>query len=55
MSWEFRDADEFHSDANKAKMSSGVPLTDEDRVPWLNSIHEYIQRYVLNALVKKKV
>uniref|UniRef100_A0A0B7A3A5 Gluconokinase n=1 Tax=Arion vulgaris TaxID=1028688 RepID=A0A0B7A3A5_9EUPU len=38
----FRDADEFHSDENKQKMSHGVALTDEDRVPWLLAIHNYI-------------
>lgn len=40
LSWEFADADDFHSAANIAKMSRGVPLRDEDRVPWLKSIHE---------------
>jgi gluconokinase len=40
----FRDADEFHSDENKQKMSSGLPLTDEDRIPWLLAIHNYIKR-----------
>ena len=34
----FRDADEFHPPANIAKMSSGIPLTDEDRWPWLDAI-----------------
>lgn len=40
LSWEFIDADDFHSSANIAKMSHGVPLTDEDRIPWLKSIRE---------------
>ena len=40
LSWEFADADEFHSPANIEKMSRGIGLTDEDRVPWLKSIHE---------------
>jgi gluconokinase len=31
----FVDADVFHSDANRAKMAAGVPLTDADRAPWL--------------------
>jgi gluconokinase len=31
----FVDADPFHSAANKAKMASGVPLTDDDRRDWL--------------------
>ena len=34
----FRDADEFHPPANIAKMSSGVPLQDSDRWPWLEAI-----------------
>ena len=34
----FRDADGFHPPANIAKMSSGVPLDDADRWPWLDAI-----------------
>lgn len=34
----FLDADDFHPPANVAKMASGVPLTDEDRWPWLDRI-----------------
>ena len=34
----FRDADEFHPKANIEKMSAGIPLTDEDRWPWLDAI-----------------
>lgn len=30
----FEDGDDFHPASNKAKMSSGTPLTDEDRRPW---------------------
>jgi carbohydrate kinase (thermoresistant glucokinase family) len=30
----FEDADDFHPPSNKAKMSAGTPLTDEDRWPW---------------------
>lgn len=40
--WEFADADDFHSAANRAKMHSGIPLTDEDRAPWLRSLQEQI-------------
>ncbi len=38
LGWPFRDADSFHPPANIAKMSSGIPLTDEDRWPWLGAI-----------------
>jgi gluconokinase len=34
----FRDADSFHPPANVTKMSAGIPLTDDDRRPWLDAI-----------------
>lgn len=34
----FLDADDFHPAGNVAKMAAGNPLTDEDRVPWLEAI-----------------
>ena len=40
LSWDFFDGDDFHSAANIEKMSRGIPLTDADRIPWLNSIRE---------------
>jgi gluconokinase len=45
MKWEFADGDSFHSPANIEKMSRGIPLTDSDRVPWLNSIREAILQW----------
>jgi gluconokinase len=45
LSWEFADGDDFHSPANITKMSRGIPLTDEDRVPWLQSIHDAMQQW----------
>lgn len=36
--WPFADGDSFHSEANIAKMRSGMPLTDEDRAPWLLAV-----------------
>lgn len=47
--WRFTDADEFHSAANVAKMHSGVPLTDEDRAPWLQSLRNAIERYLASG------
>lgn len=38
----FADADDFHSDAAKAKMHSGHPLTDEDRAPWLKRLADWL-------------
>lgn len=34
----FVDADDLHPVANKNKMHAGIPLTDEDRLPWLNAV-----------------
>jgi gluconokinase len=34
----YLEADDFHPDANVAKMRAGTPLTDEDRQPWLAAI-----------------
>lgn len=42
LGWNFRDADEFHSAANIAKMSSGQPLEERDRAPWLAAIRAHI-------------
>jgi gluconokinase len=39
LGWRFLDADDFHSAANKTKMHQGIPLTDADRIPWLDAIH----------------
>ncbi len=44
LSWRFYDADDFHSPDNVRKMASGVPLTDDDRGPWLKELHELIRR-----------
>ena len=40
----FEDADDFHPAPNKAKMTAGIPLTDEDRWPWLQAIADEIDR-----------
>lgn len=38
--WQFAEGDDYHSEANRQKMHSGVPLTDEDRIPWLTRLHD---------------
>lgn len=38
--WTFLDADDFHSPINRQKMHLGIPLTDEERLPWLTAIHD---------------
>lgn len=44
LGWRFRDADDFHSPESIAKMAAGIPLTDEDRWPWLERLRELVQR-----------
>jgi gluconokinase len=41
---EFLDADEYHPAANVARMASGVPLTDEDRRPWLEHLNAELRK-----------
>jgi gluconokinase len=41
---EFEDADWFHPASNVEKMHNGVPLTDEDRWPWLDAVAAWIDR-----------
>ena len=40
---EFVDGDDLHPEANRKKMSSGTPLEDSDRWPWLRSVGETLQ------------
>ena len=44
LEWEFYDGDDFHSAANIAKMERGVPLTDEDRQPWLDKLRGLVEQ-----------
>ncbi|MBD0258268.1 MAG: gluconokinase [Cytophagales bacterium] len=43
LGWPFYDADDFHPAANVEKMRQGIPLTDGDRKPWLESLHHLIK------------
>ncbi len=42
LGWPFHEGDDYHSAANIEKMSHGIPLTDEDRAPWLTALHDLI-------------
>jgi len=54
---EFIDADDLHPATNKEKMSSGIPLTDDDRWPWLDKVGEAIsnKEVVIACSALKKV
>ena len=45
--WAFADADDYHPLSNREKMSSGQPLTDGDRQPWLLRLHALIEQHLL--------
>jgi gluconokinase len=40
--WAFVEGDDLHTEANRAKMTAGRPLDDEDRWPWLRRIAGWI-------------
>ena len=44
--WRFADADDFHPAANVEKMRAGVPLTDDDRWPWLRAIGAWMDERI---------
>jgi len=44
LGWKFSEADDFHPQANIDKMRSGIPLTDEDRQPWLEELRDAIKQ-----------
>ncbi|NJL79892.1 MAG: gluconokinase [Richelia sp. RM2_1_2] len=46
LGWEFRDADDFHSQENVEKMLHGIALDDADRLPWLQKIQDVIKEYL---------
>ena len=46
LGWRFYEADDFHPRVNIKKMREGVPLTDEERWPWLESLHELVNRCI---------
>lgn len=39
----FSDADSFHPPKNVEKMRAGIPLTDDDRWPWLHALRAAIE------------
>src|SRR5690348_7609850 len=46
LGWLFEDSDLLHSSAEIAKMMSGVPLTDADRWPWLETVRAWMDQQI---------
>ncbi|XP_062073719.1 gluconokinase-like [Humulus lupulus] len=40
----FIDADDFHPNSNKEKMKNGIPLSEEDRIPWLETLRNVLRQ-----------
>ena len=49
LGWTFLDADDYHPAANVEKMRRGVPLTDEDRRPWLEALRRRVDEACARA------
>ncbi|XP_073028639.1 gluconokinase-like isoform X1 [Primulina eburnea] len=45
----FIDADDYHPQSNKDKMKNGVPLTDDDRIPWLETLRDTLRMRLVNG------
>ncbi|MGA8190604.1 MAG: gluconokinase [Candidatus Sulfotelmatobacter sp.] len=46
LGWDFVDGDDYHPVANVGKMRNGMPLTDADRGPWLETLHALIVGWI---------
>lgn len=42
LGWRMEEGDDLHPEANVEKMEHGIPLTDEDRWPWLDRVGAWI-------------
>jgi len=45
LGWVYIESDDYHSREDIQKMSCGIPLTDEDRWPWLTRLHNLMLEY----------
>jgi carbohydrate kinase (thermoresistant glucokinase family) len=48
--WAFLDGDAVHAPESIAKMARGVPLTEEDRRPWLGALKTAIAEWVARGI-----
>ncbi|XP_035946480.1 putative gluconokinase isoform X1 [Halichoerus grypus] len=49
LGWKFYDADDYHPEENRMKMGKGIPLKDQDRIPWLCNLHDILLRDVASG------
>lgn len=49
LNWQFYDGDSFHPQANIDKIRQGMPLTDDDRRPWLARVRESVVDWIAHG------
>jgi carbohydrate kinase (thermoresistant glucokinase family) len=49
LNYPFFDADDYHTAANLAKMTKGIPLNDSDRQPWLEGLAKNILQWQVSG------
>ncbi|XP_062145588.1 gluconokinase isoform X3 [Alnus glutinosa] len=49
MNGNFLDADDYHPLSNKEKMHKGIPLSDEDRIPWLETLRDTLRESLVSG------
>jgi gluconokinase len=47
LGWDFQEGDDLHPAENVAKMAAGIPLDDDDRWPWLDTISSWVIEHVM--------
>jgi len=51
LGWTFVEGDDLHPQINIDKMSAGIPLTDEDRMPFLKNVGQAIREHDADGVV----
>lgn len=46
LGWDFADADDLHPRSNVEKIRQGIPLSDEEREPWLDRLRQAIDHWI---------
>ena len=49
--YKFLEGDNFHTDSNKKKMKNGIPLSDQDRLPWLKGINLTLRNKLSDRII----
>ena len=49
--YKFLEGDHFHTHSNKKKMKNGIPLSDQDRLPWLKGINLALRNKLSDRII----